>query len=290
VRSLPDKPWIHRFEIESESSFVLRLFLFNFPGWRAYLDGERVPIELARPEGFITVRVPAGEHTVTVRFGSTPARSVGWGLAALGVGVFLLLLYRARSWEAGSAPFPLPERHRVAPLLGVTAAIGLVIGLKVCLLDPAGAFVVSSAPNEATVAAYQQRASLNGEIALLGYDLSTTTVQPGGLLEVEPYWQAQRTVTRTYQSFIHLVYPEGQIWVQSDHLNPAGHPTNLWPTDRYLRDKHRLRLPATMPEGTYLLVVGLYTLEDNLRLPVEIATCGHRPDSVVLCQPITVRR
>jgi hypothetical protein len=298
VRLLPDKPWINRVEVQSDTPFVLRLFLFDFPGWRADVDGVRVPIELARPEGFVTVPVPAGAHTVTVRFGSTPARSLGWALAALGVGLFSLLLVRARPWEDAGAPFP--GRRTAAPrtaaprtaasLLGGIAVVGLMIVWKVAVADPAGLFVASSGPNEAAAATYQQQADLNGEFALLGYDLSATHLRPGQLLEVESYWQAQRVVTRTYQSFVHLVYPEGTIWAQSDHLNPAGHPTNLWPTDRYLLDKHSLRLPADMPAGSYLLVVGLYTLEDHARLPVETATCGRRVDSVVLCQPITVRK
>lgn len=288
VRPLPDKPWVNRFEVQSDVPFVLRLFLFDFPGWRADVDGIRVPIEIARPEGFVTVSVPAGEHTVTVRFGSTPARSIGWALAAVGLGLFAWLLLRSKPWS--SKPIAMHESQTLAPVLGIIFALALVMAWKATIADPQGLFVVTSPPGEATVAEYQQRASLGAEIALLGYDLSTTALRPGESLDVAPYWQAQRVVTRTYQSFVHLVYPEGTIWAQSDHLNPAGHPTNLWPTDRYLRDKHTLRLPPDMPEGTYLLVVGLYTLEDNLRLPVETATCGLRVDSIVFCQPIMVRK
>ncbi len=110
-------------------------------------------------------------------------------------------------------------------------------------------------------------------------------------LDVVLYWNAQRDVVETYQSFVHVVSPEGTIWTQSDQLNPGGFPTNLWPTDRYVVDVHRLEIPTEAPAGPYLLSVGLYTLAgEGRRLDVLSADCGQRADSVVLCTPILVRR
>lgn len=97
-------------------------------------------------------------------------------------------------------------------------------------------------------------------------------------------------MTETYQSFVHVVYPEGRIWTQSDHLNPAGFPTNQWPTDRYIRDQHRLVLPSDMPEGEYGISVGIYLLHTNTRLPVLQAESGARADNVILSETINVRR
>ena len=85
VRVLPDRPWVNRFRVTSSVDFTLRLYLFEFPGWRAWVDGEPVPIEVAHPEGFITVPVPSGDHEVVVRFGSTSARNIAWALSACGV-------------------------------------------------------------------------------------------------------------------------------------------------------------------------------------------------------------
>ncbi len=72
VRVVPDRPWVNAFRVSSPREFVLRLYLFDFPGWRASIDGRDVPIVVANPEGFITVTVPAGDHEVVVRFGPTP--------------------------------------------------------------------------------------------------------------------------------------------------------------------------------------------------------------------------
>ena len=73
-------------------------------------------------------------------------------------------------------------------------------------------------------------------------------------------------------------------------LNPAGFPTNLWPIDRYIRDKHRLVLPPDIPPGEYAISVGIYKLRDNERLPVQWADTGARADNVVLNKTITIRR
>lgn len=50
---------------------------YNFPGWHAYIDSKRVPITDDHILKFITVTVPAGKHTVELRFEDTPIRRVG---------------------------------------------------------------------------------------------------------------------------------------------------------------------------------------------------------------------
>jgi hypothetical protein len=139
-------------------------------------------------------------------------------------------------------------------------------------------------------ARYPQQADFGGEITLLGFDVSGRNFKPGSTLDITVYWNAQQVITETYQSFVHIVYPEGHIWTQSDHLNPAGFPTNLWPTDRYIRDQHRLVLPSDIPEGEYSISVGIYLLSNNTRLPVLWAESGARTDNVILSKTITVKR
>ena len=304
VTVVPDKPWINRFTVSSAESFTLRLFLFQFPGWRAYVDGTQVQITVAQPEGFITVPVPSGGHEVVVRFGTTPARTVGWIVSGLGCVALAAMGVTWRRPETSGVTFSatrVPNQKtskvsyqqtyaRRSAALGVVAICALTVAVKVTWLDRAAWLHPTSPIGEARSAGYRQSADLSGEIALLGFDLSETA-WPGSPLDVTLYWEAQRAVTATYQSFVHLVSPEDTIWSQSDHLNPGGFPTDLWPTDRYVSDKHRLQLPPDLPDGTYMLSVGLYTLsEGNARLPVLSAGCGQRADAVVLCKPIVVRR
>ncbi|MFN2240967.1 MAG: hypothetical protein ACK2U2_01685, partial [Anaerolineae bacterium] len=70
-----DKVWV-----ESPEGTALRFFTYYFPGWRVYIDGERLPDEALRaetPYGLITVDVPPGEHQVLLRWGDTPLRLAG---------------------------------------------------------------------------------------------------------------------------------------------------------------------------------------------------------------------
>ena len=306
VAVVPDLPWVNRFSVTANEAFQLRLYLFDFPGWRAYVDGTSVPIEIAQPEGFITVAIPEGRHDVVVRFESTPIRDLAWSLSGLGLAALLAtmayLSLRDRRHVASDSTSstqrppgtPRPptvsaghEGRTVAAIGGVVVAIGL---LKVAVLDPQAWFATTSALGGPLPADFQQQACFDNEISLLAYDLSSETVSPGDTLEVTLYWIAEHPITATYQSFVHLVYPEGWIQSQSDHLNPGGFPTDLWPTDRYIVDRHRLRVPDDATAGAYLVSIGLFTLDNHLRVPVVAAQCGHRPDSVILCQNIHVER
>lgn len=298
VTTVASDPWITHLTVTTPKPFLLRLYLFYFPGWRAYVDGIETPIEIADPEGFVTLQVPEGSHEVEVRFGTTPARSWGWVLSALGLAMLIGVLVTLHNQQEETQEDRSAEIHgtdgvRRRPISRVSISIGAImlafVLLKVTLLNPLGWFRIISPIGEALIAGYSQKANLAGEALLLGYDLSSTRAASGDVVEVTVYWMAQRPMTRTYQSFVHLVYPEGEIWSQSDHLNPGGFPTNLWPTDRYISDEHRLIIPDGVRPGPYLLVTGLYTLEDNRRLPIISAECGGRADSVILCQPVLVR-
>jgi hypothetical protein len=66
--------------VSSEAGTALRFFTYYFPGWRVYVDGERLPDGALRPEteyGLLTVDVPPGEHHVLLRWGDTPVRLAG---------------------------------------------------------------------------------------------------------------------------------------------------------------------------------------------------------------------
>ncbi len=306
VTVVPDVPWVNRFSVTASEAFQLRLYLFDFPGWQAYVDGTPVPIKIANPEGFVTVAVPGGRHDVVVRFESTPIRDLAWGLSGLGVAVLLAtmayLALRDRRHLASElatsarrpSDTPRPETVSAGREARAVAAIGsivIAVGLlKATVFDPQASFAIMSPLDTPLPADFRQQASFGSEVSLLAYDFSSDTVLPGDTLEVTLYWIAEHPITATYQSFVHLVYPEGQIQSQSDHLNPGGFPTNLWPTDRYIVDRHQLRIPDDAAPGSYLVSIGLFTLDTQVRLPVVAAQCGHRLDSVILCQSICVER
>jgi hypothetical protein len=76
--------------VRSPAGTAVRFYTYYFPGWRVFVDGERLPDSALRAEtihGLLTVDVPAGERHVVLRWGDTPQR-----LAAKVVTVSCILL------------------------------------------------------------------------------------------------------------------------------------------------------------------------------------------------------
>ena len=280
VQVVEHGPLHDRFAISSSVKFVLRLYTFYFPGWRATVDGQEVEIEVAHPEGFITLRVPAGPHEVWVRFEDTPPRTAGWIVSAVGLVALVVALALIRNPVYSRAQSASPCTHgrcthgRNYPVwLG--GGLLLFVILKSGLIDPHDNWMrYTSPPGQAWVAQYEQRATFapiggeagGGQIELLGYDLPRQRVRSGDTFSVLLYWHALRPVDTNYQSFVHLARPLHVLWGQEDHLNPGDLPTTRWPLGKYVRDEYEIRILPGTPPGEYVLNVGLYSMAEGYRL------------------------
>ncbi len=83
--------------VRSPDGTELRFYTYYFPGWRVYVDGERLPDSALRPEGpygLLTIDVPPGEHHVLLRWGDTPERLAGKVLTLAGLALALALILR----------------------------------------------------------------------------------------------------------------------------------------------------------------------------------------------------
>ena len=65
------------FNVTSEVPIKFRLNTYNFPGWAAYLDNQKVPINDLDDFKRITIQIPSGNHTARFTFQNTPVRTVG---------------------------------------------------------------------------------------------------------------------------------------------------------------------------------------------------------------------
>src|SRR5205085_11671392 len=116
VTWLPERREI-RLQLEQPSR--VRLKTYNFPGWTARVDGERVPME-SDNDGIQVVQVPAGVHTLDVRFQNTPPRWAGmilpWLglLAVIGLAVAGRRTARKRQPTATAPPAVVGRRVRFA--------------------------------------------------------------------------------------------------------------------------------------------------------------------------------
>jgi hypothetical protein len=125
-------------------------------------------------------------------------------------------------------------------------------------------------------------ANVGSQIRLLGYDLQTEDVRPGGQVTVTLYWQALELIDRNYQAFVHLY--DGRLWAQHDGAPECGiNPTTRWERGQIIADPHIVDLPTDLPEGSIPLLVGMYDLLTETRLPV-----AGSPDSAIRLTELTV--
>jgi uncharacterized membrane protein len=68
-----------------------------FPGWEVTLDGQPISAGPGTPSGLITFQVPAGEHSVQVRYGRTAPEKTA---AAVSIAALILALVLARTTAA----------------------------------------------------------------------------------------------------------------------------------------------------------------------------------------------
>lgn len=116
---------------------------------------------------------------------------------------------------------------------------------------------------------HRQQALLGGVVQLVGYDVPSLAIDPGEELEIALYWQAVAPIAARLSSFVHLVDADGRQIGFSDHLAwGEEYPSTLWQVGETVADRHRVRVPADAPSGSYYLSVGLHDQEAPARLEV----------------------
>jgi hypothetical protein len=110
---------------------------------------------------------------------------------------------------------------------------------------------------------------LDGQIWLLGYQVSATTLTSGQEMDVTLYWQAQTRVSFDYTVFVQLLTQDGKIWGQHDSQPAMGQlPASQWTVGEVVSDPHHFTVAPDAPPGDYILLVGMYRWDTGQRLPV----------------------
>ena len=101
------------------------------------------------------------------------------------------------------------------------------------------------------------------QVRLVGFSVGGWTAKPGDELPVNLFWQSLSNNLPDLTMFVQLQDATGQAMALTER--PPVYPTTAWSTKTSLRDLHKLRLPATIPPGTYQLAAGIL-LPDKTRL------------------------
>jgi hypothetical protein len=155
-----------------------------------------------------------------------------------------------------------------APLLDVLGPEGRAQGTE-ALLGYVEVMLPDSPPPLPTLA-FQEPAgvSLGDAVQLLGFSASSGPIPPGDDLKVSLFWRALPGLAAQDGLFAFVQLLDGQDQVAAAWEGPpvAWHPTSAWQPGELVRSQHVLRLPATLPDGQYRLIAGLFEPASGHRL------------------------
>jgi hypothetical protein len=141
-------------------------------------------------------------------------------------------------------------------------------------------------------AQFDQTADFNNYLALVGYDLSATTLKPNETLKLTLYGQARTKIDKPYTVFVHLLDKDGKVVAQKDAqpLNGA-RPTTTWVANEFITDAYDLALKPDLAPGKYQIEIGWYDAKDPSFARLQVLDDNGAPigDHVILKTIITVQ-
>ncbi len=246
-----------------------------WPGWRARVDGSRVEAYAMPGSGRLSVDLPAGEHTVTLRLGATPLRVAANLIALLawiGCGVYFMATSGAVA-KVRQQPFKL-KRFALRSVSWLSSALDNLrkgktetirfalwsLGLLALSLTlPA---LWSRVPeSHATFFDFHRMPYPHvgpvdfGAVQLEELDYAPATAQPGDTLVISPTWSARATPSLT-----------GTLRVVSSAEPRHGVEYALARTSFELPGPQRMRLelPPDLARGLYLIELRLFGAQGEL--------------------------
>jgi hypothetical protein len=101
-------------------------------------------------------------------------------------------------------------------------------------------------------------ANFANQVKLLGYELKTNRVEPGGGLPVTLYWQGLDWLGQSYTIFAKLLAADQTVHGGRDRLPQEGYHTLYWAPGEIVTDPFGVPVDPNAPDGVYTLNLGLY--------------------------------
>ncbi len=84
------------FNTSANDTSSAQIQIFNFPGWEAKIDGVKTTIEDNNPLKLISLKIPAGNHNISVKFINTPVRNIANIISLLSI--LYTIFYLLKLW------------------------------------------------------------------------------------------------------------------------------------------------------------------------------------------------
>jgi hypothetical protein len=122
------------------------------------------------------------------------------------------------------------------------------------------------------------------QIRLLGADVDSTGVQPGGSLNITLYWQAVAPMDKDYSTFVHLLDENEIVVAQRDMFPGQGlWPTSQMKTNEVIASRYTLNIaPTAYAPSRLTWEVGVYDFAAQARLALPDGSNNVRFGSVTL--------
>ncbi len=244
--------------LNSPQPFTARYLSFFYPGWSATIDRQPAPITPGDPDGLITFPVPAGEHILTVGWGSTPARSALTLLSILALTGIAVAVFYIGSLNKGSETDSVSSLENRSLVIGlVFIALGL-LAFKVLLVD--NELTPLHQPRQAMV---ESPSGLQAaELLFAGHNLSREQVSAGGTFDIDLAWETVAPTLNTYQSNVWLAGNDGLLWSDKETQRPRlyedGPATWEREAGQWAWDSREVQVLPGTPPGQYDIVLTLF--------------------------------
>ena len=247
IRAGEQRPLARSWQVSSPTPWTFSLHQFFFPAWQLRVDGATVETAPAGPLGLLSAPIPAGEHTLEVRYGATPSQRAGEVISLLA-----LLLWAGLAW---------PRRKGLLALVAAPLA-GLLL---VALLASPGRLA-----GEVAEIRWDEPVRFGDVAAVAGAGLATPTVAPGGRVWLAVEWLALSAPQSRYKVIFHLEDADGRKWAAGD-TEPGLFftPATRWQPGEVMEDWLTLTVPPDAPPGRYRLLTGMYHPETVENLPIS---------------------
>lgn len=258
-------PWRAEWQTDLPQAETLTLAVHDFPGWQAWVDGERVAVGVAG-DGRVQLTITPGSHQVELAFGRTPVRWLADFLTVIGLVVGSVLF--AVSWQR-SYGGRLPEADRsVDPPTAkkwnilLLVVLCLLLGSKLVWFDRVSSpLVVHPADGRIPGQAAPDFGNFNNEIRLIAAE----TRPPDTLIL---YWQALADLSRRYAVVVTVADAQGVPLRTSVNDAPGYMSTAHWEADQLTRDVYQLPLDGQPAPAGYTIWVGLQDVVSGEVIPL----------------------
>ncbi|MCL6432377.1 MAG: hypothetical protein K6V36_16205, partial [Anaerolineae bacterium] len=265
--------------LETPMPFDAVFYMLYYPGWAGYVDGQRRTVWPVEGPGYLALELPAGEHTVELRYEGTWVQRVGDAASVLAAVLIVLLtmLWRPTSSKPKTGLEGNGTLMYLEPRWWLVLGLVMIVAVKAAWVDPrTGWLRASSTCSAIQVAQAQCGVWFENQVHLCGYSVSARELRPGDRIQVVLYWQVERPVTDPANSFVHLLgtalNPDtnNRLWGQQDKQTPGERPLVTWVPGKLYRDVYEFRVPVGTPPGAYQIEIGWWRPDVGARLKPRI--------------------